>query len=378
MDPGSLLCMPAHYKPAIGATGYGLAVDLGTTNISLSLWDLSGGRRIGAITGANPQFRFGSDVVSRLTAAGESKENAKTLAQLPLSAMRGALREMNLSHSINLREVRRVNIVGNTTMLALLTEMDPDILLQPRSWTQPMDCSCYNCKAWAGILGIDPGATISVSQPLAGFVGSDLLAGALATNLTRQPGSLLLDFGTNIEMVLWDGKTLHVTSAPGGPAFEQTAGTYGSDMVNCIANLIGKGVVTSTGKLLSTQKKLKPRDVDMFQRAKAGTGAGTAALLAKANLSARELQRVCICGIFGSHLNIANAQKTGLLPDIPADRIQLCGDTALSGCELLLLSHGANAELAELRKHAAIINLAQMPDFETLFMENLYLKKAGK
>ena len=73
---------------------------------------------------------------------------------------------------------------------------------------------------WASELGIHPQATVEVIPPCAGFVGSDLLAGVLATRLTDQPGGLLIDFGTNSEMALWDGRTLWITSAAGGPAFE--------------------------------------------------------------------------------------------------------------------------------------------------------------
>jgi len=132
-------------------------------------------------------------------------------------------------------------------------------------------------------------------------------------------GSLLLDFGTNVEMALWDGKTLWVTSAPGGPAFEQAPGIFGSKIVDSIAEILDQGKVTSTGKLLSAQKNITSRDVDMFQRAKAGTGSGIAAMLGKAKIGVQDLQRVYVCGIFGNNLNIVNAQKTGLLPDIPVE-----------------------------------------------------------
>ena len=83
-----------------------------------------------------------------------------------------------------------------------------------------MEYSIEKPHIWVSLLGIHPQATLEVVSPLAGFVGSDLLAGVLATRLTEQPGSLLIDFGTNSEMALWDGQTLWVTSAAGGPAFE--------------------------------------------------------------------------------------------------------------------------------------------------------------
>ncbi len=91
-------------------------------------------------------------------------------------------------------------------------------------------------------------------------------------------------------------------------------------------------------------------------------------------MSAAELSRVCVCGVFGQHLDIRNAQRIGLLPDIPPERVELCGNTALAGCERLLLSPARTAELASLRKQAAIVNLSQTSDFDALFLENLYLQ----
>lgn len=112
----------------------------------------------------------------------------------------------------------------------------------------------------------------------------------------------------------------------------------------------------------------------MFQRAKAAIGVGIKTLLALAKLSAAELNRVCVCGVFGQHLNISNAQFIGLLPDIPPESVELCGNTALAGCEHLLLSPAGAADLAALRERAAIINLSRVSDFESLFLEGLFLQ----
>jgi len=113
--------------------------------------------------------------------------------------------------------------------------------------------------------------------------------------------------------------------------------------------------------------------VDTFQRAKGALGAAFSTLLARAQLSATELSRICVCGAFGRNLNVRNAQRIGLLPDIPPERVELCGNTALAGCEHLLLSPARTAELASLRKRAAIVSLSQASDFEALFLDNLYL-----
>ena len=216
-------------------------------------------------------------------------------------------------------------------------------------------------ETWASVLGIHPEATVEVISPLAGFVGSDLLAGVLATRLTEQPGSLLIDFGTNSEMALWDGQTLWVTSAAGGPAFEscgmqcgmpaepgaiyrfggsqdsgelhfqvlggcEAKGFCGSGLVDLIGCLRDSGELTSTGGFGSHRHKtgyaiprtnpvirLTKKDVDTFQRAKGAIGAGISAMLARAQISTTELSRICVCGVFGQNLNVRNAQRIGLL-----------------------------------------------------------------
>ncbi len=171
-----------------GGTEYGLAVDLGTTHISLSLWDMDRGLRLFGRGGMNPQSYYGSDVMTRLIAADASPDNAAKLARMPFDAIFEALLDMSARDGFSLAEVTRVNIVGNTSMLALLTQTDPRVLLQPRSWTRPVELTREYERAWKSVLGVHPQATVEIVLPYAGFVGSDLLAGALATGLTERPG----------------------------------------------------------------------------------------------------------------------------------------------------------------------------------------------
>lgn len=425
-DLAAAPCTPTHHHPEVGTqatkTTYGMAVDLGTTHISLSLWDLKHGRRLSGRTGQNPQSCFGADVVTRLIAAGQSREFARRLARMAIDAVREGLLDMCSQNAIDPREVVHVTIVGNTPMLALLTETDPQPLLQPSFWTQPIHCRPHSPQVRARVMGIHPDAEVEVTPPLAGFVGSDLLAGVAATGLMDQPGGLLIDFGTNSEMALWDGKKLWVTSAAGGPAFEsnqaqcgmpaeigaifsidtgqnppelrfrvigggEAKGICGSGLIDLMAILRSRGVLTPTGKFAAPHSedgfvvqgkspsiRLTKRDVDTFQRAKAAIGVGIKTLLAKAQLSAEELSRICVCGAFGQNLNVQSAQSIGLLPKISLDRVELCGNTALAGCERLLLSPTGSSDLESLRKYATVINLSQSSDFETLFLESLYLQ----
>ena len=400
---------------------YGVAVDLGTTHIKLSLYELSSGQWLAGRYGLNPQMNFGSDVMTRLVAASESPEQARAMSQQAIKAIGEALLDIATREGINLQQVVRLTLVGNTAMLALLSGRNYGLLLQPSYWMSAIDCLPENTEAWAVSWGIHPQARIEVIPPLAGFVGSDLLAGVVTTHLTENgPGGLLIDFGTNSEIALWDGCVLWVTSAAGGPAFEgsgiscglpaepgaiyrvsfkegvldfaiiagsEPRGICGSGLVDLIANLVRSGRLTNMGRFAPTVPRegfalvrgerdivLTKGDVDVFQRAKAAIGVGIQVLLAQADMGYEDLRRICVGGAFGRFLNVANAQEIGLLPKIQPDLVELCGNTALAGCEDALLLPVAVERLKNLRDQAKIINLSQCLDFDNLFLENLYLQ----
>ena len=369
----------------------------------------------------NPQMDFGSDVMTRLVAASESPKQAKILGQRAVKAIGEGLWDMAARKGINLQHVVRLVLVGNTAMLALLSGRNYKLLLQPEYWMIAIDCLPKDTESWAVSWDIHPRARIEVMPPVAGFVGSDLLAGVAATHLTEYgDGGLFIDFGTNSEIALWDGRTLWVTSAAGGPAFEgsgiscglpvapgaihhvslhdgtfdysviagrEPCGLCGSGLVDLIANLVRSGGLSNVGRFSSNVPGegftlvrgerdivLTKRDVDVFQRAKAAIGAGINILLARAGMECGDLRRICVGGSFGRFLNVANAREIGLLPMFEPDLVELCGNTALAGCEDMLLSPVAVGPLKRLGKDAKIINLSQCADFDPIFLENLYLQ----
>lgn len=402
-------------------TPYGVAVDFGTTHINLSLFDLSTARWLSGSHGLNPQTAIGADVMTRLVAAAESPEQMQELRRLAIEAIGDGLTDLALRDGIDLQQVVRLTLVCNTAMLALLSGRNSSLLLQPSQWMNSIDCLPLDTGQWVSEWGINSQAKIKVLPPLAGFVGSDLLAGVVATNLTeRVAGSVLIDFGTNTEIALWDGNNLWVTSAAGGPAFEgsgvrhglpaepgaicgitmkdgvphctvigggEPLGLCGTGLVDLIAELVRAGILTEKGQFTSTVPPegfvltrgsrdiiLSKGDVDLFQRAKAAIGVGIQVLLEQAGMGYEGLQRICVSGAFGTALDIINAQEIGLVPIIPPDHVELCGNTALSGCERALFSPDVVEQLEYLSLQARIVNLAHYPEFYTLFLEHLYLR----
>jgi uncharacterized 2Fe-2S/4Fe-4S cluster protein (DUF4445 family) len=116
----------------------------------------------------------------------------------------------------------------------------------------------------------------------------------------------------------------------------------------------------------------------MFQRAKAAIATGIQVLLAQAGMEREELRRICVGGFFGRFLDIANAQEIGLLPMISPDMVELCGNTALAGCADVLLSSAAVGRLKNIGARARLVNLSCCPDFDALFLDNLYLRPMGE
>lgn len=412
-----------HSLPELTTHIYGVAVDLGTTHIRLSLWDRKHGQRIATRRGPNPQCIFGADVLNRLNAARAGPERARELARLARTAIVQALRDI-LKRDVGevmpmLARIGQVVIVGNTAMLALLTGHGGEALLDPANWQRPIDCEPLHPASWQTEWFM-PNAIISLPDPVAGFVGSDLLADLVATDLVDgPPGSLLVDIGTNTEIALWDGNALHVTSVPGGPAFEgvgirfgmpaepgaicgirateagfrlatiggvEARGFCGSGLVDAIAILRSTGFIKPSGRFAQSPGEgghrldpANPRtaivgsDADALQRAKAAMAAAMAELLKLADMGWQDLRRLCVCGAFGHTLDIGHAQAIGLLPEIDRGRIELHADATLAGCERALLS----SEGASLFRHAGEkirpVNLSQISSYDDNYINHLHL-----
>jgi uncharacterized 2Fe-2S/4Fe-4S cluster protein (DUF4445 family) len=393
---------------------YAVAVDLGSTQLRISLWDSVNQLRVAAYCGFNPQAYYGTDILNRLAAATTDKAAGLGMSELIQDTIERVVTEWMDVKNLAITEIL---VVGNTAMLALLANSHVQQLLKPEYWTRPLDCSLsFSTLRQTQI-------PIAVVQPVAGFVGSDILLGLLAVRLTDSPGSaLFIDFGTNTEIVLWHQDKLWLTSVPGGPAFEgcgiscgvaaeqgaishvsydaetgefhgamigtgEAKGLCGSGLCDMIACLLASGQLKKNGRFAKADAELeielvnlhycvtvRKQDIDIFQRAKAATGAGIAKLLALAGVSPADLTRLCIAGSFGQFLNIEHAQAIGLLPGCALERVELCGNAALTGCEQLLSSHNRDEQLNELKRKVEMVNMSQVSDYEEAFVDNLYLQ----
>jgi uncharacterized 2Fe-2S/4Fe-4S cluster protein (DUF4445 family) len=422
LDTGQLY--RADGDPAVTDYVYGVAVDLGTTHIRLSLWNRQSGRRIGSRYSINPQVAHGADVLTRLDAERLTGPDCQRIGQQARAAIMEGIRDI-LSRDMGeitpiLADLGKVLIVGNTAMLTLICGNSADDLYQPENWQSPINCLPVDTEVWLKTWRT-PHAEIIIAQPLAGFIGSDLLADLLATDITEQAQPMLLaDFGTNTEIALWDGANLWASSVPGGPAFEgvgmrngltaeagaicKVSGTAEAWHLQTLGDVPARGYCASgfidAIALLLEAKQLKPSgrftepktdtgylldpsnphsaifasDIDIFQRAKASTAAAMAQLLALAGLTVRDLDRLWICGSFGQYLDLNNAFRVGLIPTFAAERVSLLANASLAGCEKLLLNQASQAKLDSIVRRSKVINLGGLCEYENRFIDNLRLQ----
>lgn len=422
--PPENLIPAAGSLPGLNRHPYGVAVDLGTTHIRVALWDRRLGKRIATRYGPNPQSAYGADVLNRIEAARARPARAAELARLARTAIVQAVRDI-LARDVGevtpmLAEIGQMLIVGNTAMLALLTGRGSAALVDPAQWESRIDCRPADAAAWHAEWYL-PNAEIVLPEPVAGFVGSDLIADLLATGMAGGPaGTMLLDVGTNTEIALWNGRHLHVTSVPGGPAFEgvgirhgmpaefgaicrvradgnryicetvggsDVRGFCGSGLADAIAVLLARGRLRASGRFVTSpgsegflldpgnpKTAITGIDVDAFQRAKAATAAAMATLLHEAAMDWGDLRRLHVCGAFGRTLDIEHAQSVGLLPPINPAQIELHADASLAGCEMALLSAGGTERFAELNANIKVINLSLSPGYDDRYIDHLRLR----
>lgn len=356
-----------------------VAADIGTTTVAMLLY-----REDGAVEDryveVNPQTAYGADVLSRIRAA-ENAACAADMCRMVKETLRRGLERFQ--RKLNAGEQLFVMLAANTTMTYLLRGLDPAELGQAPFFARHLkpaelviaDVPCF------------------VFSGFSAFVGGDITAGAYACGMAeREEITLLVDLGTNGEMILGgrEGRIACATAA--GPAFEGGAnrGVWGADMISLLALLRREGILDETGLLAEAyfEKGIRVGNVLVTQEAvrgiqlaKAAMTAGIEVLLGRYGVSAAQVDRVVLAGGFGYYLKPEDAAEIGLLPDALARRAVAGGNTALSGClrgGRLFFSEGEESlreRLKELTEGTRTVNLAEEPEFNEIYIKSMRLGK---
>ncbi len=353
-------------------------VDLGTTTIAMELYD-AGGQKLDQYVCPNPQRSFGADVISRIQAA-ENVMNARQMQALVRGALEKGLQQFAECKHIHYQRPERMYIAGNTTMLYLLCGHD----VQPLGYA-PFQADFLESEEL--VIGELPAITL---PGLSAFVGGDIVAGILATGMhKRAEVGLLIDLGTNGEMVLGNKDKLLACSTAAGPAFEgmlqaQGKAVWGADLVKDTAELLQKDVLDETGLLQEPYfiegvtiggVLIRQEHIRSLQSAKAAIAAGIQVLLQEYGLaSVQELDKVYLAGGFGYYLQEEAAIQIGLLPREVQGKVQAVGNSALAGCYHYHFSMTGKQEIDRIQKSTKVINLAELEAFTWNFVENMWFR----
>jgi uncharacterized 2Fe-2S/4Fe-4S cluster protein (DUF4445 family) len=358
-----------------GKHGLGIAIDLGTTTIAVQMVDLASGDVLGVETELNPQASFGSDVMNRIRAALHG-DDLTTVVRAALGNIIARLAKGREA------EIAEVVLVGNTVMHHLFSGRDVEPLSHAPFVSPNLGVQSFKPSelGWA----LPASCTIRFAHCLGGFVGSDILAGIIATGIAHSDDLVaLVDLGTNGEIAIGNRNGIVCASTAAGPAFEagsirmgmraatgaisyvllaggemkatvigdvEPRGICGSGLVDAVAAGLRSGAILASGRVANGTKLfpvaepvvLYQADIRELQLAKAAIASGFKLLLKRLGASASDLKSIHLAGAFGNYVQIESAIRIGLigLGSIAAPRqlVHAAGNTALRGAKMLLLA----------------------------------------
>ena len=415
--------------------GFGLALDVGTTTVVGHLVDLASGATLEAAAKYNSQIRFGEDVVNRINYA-RCPGGAEALHRAVIQDVETLIDDLVKRAGIGRGDIDCVVAAGNTAMTHFLLGLEAD-LIRLAPFVPAAACPPPVRAAEAGIR-IHPRGILYTLPMVGSYVGGDITAGILVSGMHRSSElSLLLDLGTNGEVVLGNREFLLACSASAGPAFEGASvtcgmratsgaidrvrishrgqivfvttidgrppvGVCGTGLIDTLAGMFLAGVVDRGGRLrdglagdrfrrspedgqaefllVSAEQALNWRDLVITQtdienlvRTKGAIYAAADSLVQSLGLSFADLQQVYIAGAFGNKLDIANCIAIGLLPDVPSERIWFIGNSSVASAKLAMLNRRQFDEVYRIRERVTYQELMVDPQYMERFTSACFL-----
>jgi uncharacterized 2Fe-2S/4Fe-4S cluster protein (DUF4445 family) len=385
--------------------GFGIAVDLGTTTIVAQLVNLENGHVLDSVSDVNPQVKYGGDLISRIQSCLDGDfEELQNQIRAKIGEM---IQSMLVKHPI---DISKVAVVGNTVMHHIFSGLPVNSLSfypfhSPNLGTQKFSPSELKWE-------LPEKTNIQFYPSIGSFVGSDILAGIAATKMTeRDEFSVLIDLGTNGEIVVGNHDKIICASTAAGPAFEgakisqgmrattgaissvdfdngqlkthvignaTAKGICGSGLIDIMAILLYREEIGMFGEINSGDDKVKitgqvsitQQDIREFQLAKAAIAAGIQILLKQLGITYTDIEHIFIAGGFGNFLNIENVIRTGLI-ECEAEKIVKLGNTALIGAKMFLFKD--DKFIHKILGKTIHVNLEGDPDFQDIYIEKMML-----
>lgn len=378
-----------------GIDRYVAAFDVGTTTVVAYLLDGITGKLLAQSSCMNPQSQYGADVISRIQYAMQG--GMECISTCIRDAMKQLFSQVCRKAGIPEEEVTTVSVVGNTAMHHLLLNIDPKSLVIPP----------YMPAISAAI----EKNTARILPNIAGFVGGDTVGCMVSTRFDRLGElTLLIDIGTNGEMVLGDKNRIIACSTAAGPAFEgakiscgmrgargavdhvslekgevsysvigdaKPAGLCGSGLLDLVSVLLDLEIISESGRMeqktyaLCENVTLTQKDVREVQLAKAAIRAGIELMAQQLGVAVGDIRKVYLAGAFGNYLDPASACRIGMIPPILLDRIVPIGNAAGEGAKLCALSRAEFDYSKELARKTEFLELASLPQFQDQYVDAL-------
>ncbi|WP_175469442.1 ASKHA domain-containing protein [Desulfoluna spongiiphila] len=428
--------LPAHYTLAgedIREDDLGVAVDLGTTTIALYLLSLSNKKLLGSLSVKNPQTTFGADVMARIDAVRRDEEALSTQRTLVVRAIEWGCRELLKQAGTSADQLKSIVAVGNTTMIHILAGVSPAPLgVAPYD---PVFTDIRRLAFDARVFTLAPATRWTTLPLLSGFLGCDIISAALAVDLMNAPpGTLLVDIGTNGEIMLKNNDGIYAASCATGPAFEGGAlscgmpavegaidrvtidrktgrasftqigrprtgatGICGSGIISAMAELLRTGLVRPDGRFDTRRIKgaihtdatgnpvytIAPENkasgfpaVTITQKDIRAMQLAKGALMAGIELLLKHSgtdapTEILLAGAFGSVLVEDDALVIGMLPAACRGKIRFVGNAAGTGAVLALCDRKKFTAMETIAERTRVFNLADDPAFNELFINAL-------
>lgn len=365
--------------------GYSLVVDIGTTTIAGYLYKFPEGKCIKARALINAQAEFGADVISRIDYCnrnGIDKLYKKVNEQIKELA--------------DNKKIEKYVITGNTTMLHFLTGKNPKGIAAYPFLAESLFGEWYD--------------NIYIPKCISAYVGADITMAVLASGMMEKSVALLVDIGTNGEMVLWNNNELICCSAAAGPALEgagisqgmlasdgainrvfvengnlkyttinntEPKGICGTGLIDAIACMLELGVVDESGYMENNFEigdsgvYITPADIRQVQLAKSAIRSGIDTLVYECKIKYEDIETFYIAGGFGSYIDKNNAAKIGLIPTEVTDKVKILGNAAGSGAAMLLQSKNCIEKSNKIAENAEIIELSLNDCFMEKYIKNM-------
>ncbi|MCX5667943.1 MAG: ASKHA domain-containing protein [Candidatus Omnitrophica bacterium] len=402
---------------------YGFAFDIGTTTVAGQLIDLNNKNILGTRIAFNKQALYGSDVITRIIYASNS-EGLDKLNEAVLDNINEIILDLSGAESIALSDVYCIVFAGNMTMMHLLLKVDPTNIRKAPYIPTTLVFETIHAPE-AGI-EINPRGIAAFLPGVTTYVGGDIVSGVIACGLAESDElSLLIDIGTNGEIVLGNKEWMIGAAASAGPAFEGSGlecgmkavkgaiqraeidkdlnarvvtigdgkpkGICGSGYIDLLCQMLKRGVIGKNGKINSDLKSGNIRktevgyefvvagnivitedDIENLKRSKGAIYSAIIALLNKVEKPLGDIRKIYIAGGFGNYLNIENAVLIGLLPDADRSRYEFIGNSSLAGARMSLLSRDAFMKAHEIYKNITYVDLGSEPNYMDEYVASLF------